>query len=46
MNKNFLKFLGTLVDDQDFSEYIATSDESTIASNAAYLNGLGITIFE
>jgi len=46
VNKNFLKFLGTLVGDEGFSDYIATSDESTNASNAAYLNELGITIFE
>ena len=46
VNKNFLKFLETLVGDKDFSEYIATSDESANASNAAYLNELGNTIFE
>jgi len=46
VNKNFLKFLESLVGDKDFSEYIATSDKSTNASNAAYLNELGNTTFE
>jgi len=36
VNKNdFLKFLETLVGDKDFSEYMATSDESTNASKSA-----------
>jgi len=46
VNKNFLEFLETLVGDKGFSVYIATSDQSTNASNAAYLNELGNTIFE
>ena len=46
VNKNFLKFLETLVGDKDFSKYIAASDESANASNTAYLNELGNTIFE
>ena len=46
MNNNFRKFLESLVGDEDFSEYIATSDKSTNASNAAYLNELVNDVFE
>ena len=46
VNNNFLKFLETLVGDKDFSKYIGTSDKSTNASNAAYLNELVNNIFE
>jgi len=46
VNRNFRKFLETLVGDKDFSEYVATSDESINASNAAYLNELVNDTFE
>jgi len=46
VNDNFKKFLESLVGDEDFSEYIASSDESTNASNAAYLNELVNETFE
>lgn len=46
VNKEFQKFLGNLVDDKDFSNFLNTSNEVTNAANKAYLNELVNETFE
>ena len=46
VNKNFEKFLGELVDDKTFSQYIDTGDETSKATHRARLNELINITFE
>ena len=46
VNKEFQKFLEGLVDDQDFSRFISTSNEVSNAANKAFLSELVNEIFE